>query len=168
MRVIGLAGWSGSGKTTLLVKLIPILTRAGLSVSTIKHAHHGFDIDRPGKDSWMHREAGAAEVLVVSPDRYVLMHEMRGQPEPTLEQSLARLAPVDLVLVEGFKRDPCPRIEIYRPELGRPLLCTDDPWIVAIASPEPVPDAPAPWLPLDRPDVIAAFIREAPLDGPRS
>jgi len=167
MKLVGLAGWSGSGKTTLLARLIPLITARGLSVSTIKHAHHAFDVDQPGKDSWVHRQAGATEVLVASSQRFALMHELRGAPEPTLEELLRKLTPVDIVFVEGFKRDPCPKIEVHRPETGKPLLCPDDPWIVALASPERVLDAPTPWLPLDEPDRIADFILTSKLEGPR-
>jgi molybdopterin-guanine dinucleotide biosynthesis protein MobB len=161
-KVIGLAGWSGSGKTTLLAKLIPVFTARGLTVSTIKHAHHDFDIDQPGKDSWVHRQAGATEVLVASDRRFALMRELRDEPEPSLGDLLARLSPVDLVIVEGFKRDPHPKIEIHRPELGKPPLYPDDDWIVAIASPLPVPGAPVPCLPLHDPHAIADFILELP------
>src|SRR5579871_2389003 len=126
MRVIGLAGWSGAGKTTLLRKLIPVLGRRGLQVSTLKHAHHGFDIDQPGKDSWEHRQAGATEVLIASANRWALMHELRGQAEPDLASLLARLSPVDLVLVEGFKRGPQPKIEVHRAAVGKPLLHDQD------------------------------------------
>lgn len=159
---MGLAGWSGSGKTTLLAKLIPLMTARGLTVSTIKHAHHDFDIDRPGKDSWVHRQAGATEVLVASDRRFALMHELRDEAEPSLDDLLAKLSPVDLVIVEGFKRDPHPKIEIHRPELGKPLLFPDDEWIVAIASPLPVPGAPIPWLALNDPQAIADFILAMP------
>ncbi|MFY9990551.1 MAG: molybdopterin-guanine dinucleotide biosynthesis protein B, partial [Rhodoplanes sp.] len=114
MRVIGLAGWSGAGKTTLLTRIIPRLVGRGLTVSTVKHAHHGFDVDHPGKDSYAHRVAGATEVLVSSAVRFALMHELRGAPEPELAQLLGKLAPVDLVLVEGFKREPHPKLEVYR------------------------------------------------------
>jgi molybdopterin-guanine dinucleotide biosynthesis protein B len=113
MRVIGFSGWSGAGKTTLIVKLIPVLLARGLSVSTLKHAHHAFDVDRPGKDSYLHREAGASEVLIASANRWALMHELRGEPEPNLAQLLARMSPVDLVLVEGFKRDAHVKIEVH-------------------------------------------------------
>ena len=162
MRLIGIAGWSGSGKTTLLAKLIPILVARGVTVSTIKHAHHEFDVDQPGKDSWTHRQAGATEVLVSSANRFALMHELRGAAEPTLGELLARLAPVELVIVEGFKRDPIPKIEIHRPELGKPLLYPDDPTIVALASPARLGDLPLPWFPLDEPDAIAEFILAMP------
>jgi molybdopterin-guanine dinucleotide biosynthesis protein B len=157
MRVIGLAGWSGSGKTTLIARLIPLFRAQGLSVSTIKHAHHEFDVDQPGKDSWVHRNAGATEVLVASAQRYALMHELRGAPQPSLAVLLGRLSPVDLVLVEGFKRDPLPKIEVYRPETGKSPLYPDDPDIIAVASPVRT-QSERPWLPLDAPAEIAAFI----------
>ncbi len=134
MRVIGLAGWSGAGKTTLLRRLIPALTATGLRVSTLKHAHHGFDIDQPGKDSWEHRQAGATEVLIGSANRWALMHELRGAQEPGLPELLARLSPVDLVLVEGFKRGPHPKIEIFRAANAKPYLHPEDGSIVALAS----------------------------------
>jgi molybdopterin-guanine dinucleotide biosynthesis adapter protein len=158
MRVFGLAGWSGSGKTTLVVKLIPELVRRGVSVSTIKHAHHAFDVDQPGKDSFEHRRAGASEVLVASANRFALMREHRGAPEPGLEALLARLAPVDLVLVEGFKRDHHDKLEIHRPSLGKPLLANDDPYIVAVASDTPVDGLRVPLLVLDDIPAIAAFV----------
>src|SRR5215212_3219825 len=157
MRIFGLAGWSGSGKTTLLTGIVPELVARGLSVSTIKHAHHEFDIDRPGKDSWRHRQAGAREVLVASARRWALMHELRDAPEPTLDELVARMSPVDLLLVEGWKRHPHPKIEVHRPALGKPLLYPDDPWVVAIASDETL-DAPVPLLPLGDPTAVAAFI----------
>ena len=157
MRIFGLAGWSGSGKTTLLTGLIPELVARGLSVSTIKHAHHAFDIDKPGKDSWRHREAGASEVMVASARRWALMHELRGAPEPALENLVARMSPVDLVLVEGFKRHPHPKLEVHRPSLGKPLLYPDDSDVVAIAADEPLA-APIPLLPLGDPAAIADFI----------
>jgi molybdopterin-guanine dinucleotide biosynthesis protein B len=134
MRVIGLAGWSGAGKTTLLRRLIPALTARRLQVSTLKHAHHSFDVDQPGKDSWQHRQAGAKEVLVVSGVRWALMHELRDEAEPRLSALLTRMSPVDLVLVEGFKRESHPKIEVYRMANGKPLLHPADPSIVAIAS----------------------------------
>src|SRR5246127_5740270 len=119
MRVIGLAGWSGAGKTTLLRKLIPELSGRGLLVSTLKHAHHSFDVDQPGKDSWQHRQAGAREVMVASGRRWALMHELRGAAEPSLDELLARMTPVDLLLVEGFKHHDHPKIEVYRRALGK-------------------------------------------------
>jgi molybdopterin-guanine dinucleotide biosynthesis adapter protein len=134
MRAIGFAGWSGAGKTTLIVKLIPELNRRGLSVSTIKHAHHNFDLDQPGKDSYEHRAAGAQEVLVASANRVALMRELRGAPEPSLAELLRLLKSVDLVLVEGFKRDPLPKIEIFRAANGKPPLYPDDRNIVALIS----------------------------------
>jgi molybdopterin-guanine dinucleotide biosynthesis adapter protein len=157
MHIFGLAGWSGSGKTTLLAALIPELVARGLSVSTIKHAHHDFDVDRPGKDSWRHREAGATEVLVASARRWALMHELRGSPEPALDELVARMSPVDLLLIEGFKRQPHPKLEVHRPSLGKPLIYPEDPHVVAIASDEPLA-APLPLLPLGDAGAVAAFI----------
>lgn len=133
-KIFGFAGFSGSGKTTLIEQLIPRFVATGLRVALIKHAHHAFDIDKPGKDSYRHREAGAAEVLVTSDTRWVLMHELRGAPEPTLEQQIARFSPCDLVLVEGFKRAVIPKLEVHRPALGKPLLHVEDSNIVAVAS----------------------------------
>ena len=157
MRIFGLAGWSGSGKTTLLAAIIPELAARGLSVSTIKHAHHDFDIDRPGKDSWRHRQAGASEVMVASARRWALMHELRGAAEPPLDELVARLSPVDVVIVEGYKRHPHPKLEVHRPSLGKPLLYPDDPHIVAIASDEPFA-APLPLLSLADPAAVAGFM----------
>jgi len=162
MRVIGLAGWSGSGKTTLLARLIPLLTGEGLRVSTIKHAHHNFDVDKPGKDSWTHRQAGASEVLVVSDTRWALMHELRGDAEPSLTELLGKLSECDLVIVEGFKREPIPKIEIWRAEVGEPLLHPDDPAIVLMTSDDPCPQARVPILPLsDLPALAAAVLSAA-------
>jgi molybdopterin-guanine dinucleotide biosynthesis adapter protein len=158
-RIFGLAGWSGSGKTTLLAKLIPALTAQGVRVSTIKHAHHAFDLDTPGKDSWVHRQAGATEVAVVSANRYAILHELRGAPEPTLEELLPRLAPVDLVLIEGFKRHRHDKLEIHRPTLGKPLLAADDPDIVAVASDAAIADLEIPRIDLNDIAAIAAFVR---------
>jgi molybdopterin-guanine dinucleotide biosynthesis protein B len=157
MRVLGLAGWSGSGKTTLIVALLPRLQAAGLRVSTIKHAHHGFDMDREGKDSFRHREAGAEEVIVANGARWALLHEVQG-PEPTLAEMLKRLSPIDLVLVEGFKRTPYPKIEVHRPSLGKPALWPDQPDILAVASDAPLPDGRLPVLSLNDPDMIAAWV----------
>jgi len=157
MRIFGLAGWSGSGKTTLLTAVIPELVARGLSVSTIKHAHHEFDIDQPGKDSWRHRQAGAHEVMVASSRRWALMLELRDAPEPSLDELVARMTPVDLLMVEGWKRHPHPKIEVYRAALGKPLLYPEDPWVVAIASDERL-SAPIPLLPLGDPVAVAAFI----------
>jgi molybdopterin-guanine dinucleotide biosynthesis adapter protein len=138
MRIIGLAGWSGAGKTTLLAKVIPRLVARGLRVSTLKHAHHGFDVDQPGKDSHSHRMAGATEVLVGSSARFALVHELRGEDEPTLGMLIRKLSPVDLVLVEGYKREPHPKLEVHRAAVGKPLLQPEDPAIVAIASDVPL------------------------------
>jgi molybdopterin-guanine dinucleotide biosynthesis protein B len=160
MRILGLAGWSGSGKTTLVVRLIPELRRRGATVSTLKHAHHAFDVDRPGKDSYEHRQAGASEVLVASASRWALMHEHRGAPEPRLEELLGRLGPVDLVLVEGFKREPLPKLEVHRPAIGKPLLCRDDAMIRAVASDAPLAELPVPLLSLDDVPAIAGFVLE--------
>jgi len=159
MHIFGLAGWSGSGKTTLLTGIIPELTARGLAVSTIKHAHHAFDIDRPGKDSWRHRQAGAREVMVASSRRWAIMHELRDAPEPSLDELVARMSPVDLLLVEGFKHHPHPKLEVHRPLLGKPLLYPEDPWVVAIAADEPLA-APIPLLPLGDPAAVAAFIAD--------
>jgi molybdopterin-guanine dinucleotide biosynthesis protein B len=159
MRIFGLAGWSGSGKTTLLTGIVPELAARGLAVSTIKHAHHEFDIDRPGKDSWRHRAAGAREVMVASSRRWAIMRELRGDPEPSLDELAARMSPVDLLLVEGWKRHPHPKLEVHRPALGKPLLYPEDPHIVAIASDEPLA-APIPLLPLGDPAAVAAFIAD--------
>jgi molybdopterin-guanine dinucleotide biosynthesis protein MobB len=155
--MFGLAGWSGSGKTTLVARLLPALIARGLAVSTLKHAHHAFDVDQPGKDSWVHRQAGAHEVMVASARRWAVMHELRGAPEPDLDALVARMSPVDLLLVEGWKRHPHPKIEVHRPALGKPLLYPDDPWVVAIASDEPM-SAPVPLLPLGDAGAVAAFI----------
>ena len=145
MRIIGLAGWSGAGKTTLIKRLLPCLVARGLSVSTVKHAHHRFDIDHPGKDSFAHREAGAKEVLIVSGERFALMHELRGDDEPDLKNLLRLMTPVDLVIVEGFKSEAYPKIEIHRVENGKAFLHLEDSMIVAVASdcPERIMDRPS-------------------------
>lgn len=158
MKVFGLAGWSGSGKTTLLVRLIPALVARGLSVSTIKHAHHAFDVDRPGKDSHSHRLAGAREVMVSSANRFALMHELRGAPEPTVEELVARMTPVDLLLIEGFKHHAHDKLEVHRPALGKPLLAPGDPRVVAVASDAPLEGLAVPLLPLDDVEAIAGFV----------
>jgi molybdopterin-guanine dinucleotide biosynthesis adapter protein len=154
MRLIGFAGWSGAGKTTLIVKLIPELNRRGLRVSTIKHAHHNFDLDQPGKDSYEHRAAGAEEVLVASANRVALMRELRGAPEPSLADLLRLLKAVDLVLIEGFKRDPYPKIEIFRAANSKPALYPEDPHIVALISDSCEPPAHLPHASID--DIAAA------------
>jgi molybdopterin-guanine dinucleotide biosynthesis protein B len=168
MKVFGLAGWSGSGKTTLVVKLLPELIGRGFSVSTIKHTHHSFDIDKPGKDSHEHRLAGASEVMISSSVRWALLHELRDEPEPDLKALIARMTPVDILLVEGFKAYPHPKLETYRPALGKPLLCLNDPHVVAVASDALPPDLPVPGIALDDvagiADLIIATLRlKAPL-----
>jgi molybdopterin-guanine dinucleotide biosynthesis protein B len=157
MKVIGLAGWSGAGKTTLLTRTIPQLQKQGVRVSVIKHAHHAFDVDVPGKDSWRHREAGAAEVLVSSSQRWALMHELRGAAEPRLSELLARMSPVDLVVVEGFKREPHRKIEVYRAANEKPLLFPDDPGIVGIATDTAV-ESKLPTAHLDNIEAVAAMM----------
>jgi len=157
MNVIGIAGWSGAGKTTLLTRVIPRLTSRGLRVSTIKHAHHAFDIDQPGKDSHTHRTAGATEVLISSANRFALMHELRGEPELALGALLEKLSPVDLVLVEGFKREAHPKLEVHRASVGKPLLASDAPHIVAVASDGPVMTR-VPVVSLDDIDAIAELL----------
>ncbi|HVT54472.1 MAG TPA: molybdopterin-guanine dinucleotide biosynthesis protein B [Xanthobacteraceae bacterium] len=158
MKVIGLAGWSGSGKTTLLAKLIPALLKRGVRVSTVKHAHHHFDLDKPGKDSYVHREAGASEVFISSANRWAQMHELRGAPELHLRDILKRMSPVDLVIVEGFKREQHPKIEIHRAEVGKSLLQPEDNWIVAIASDIEIPRASVPVISLDDIEKIADVV----------
>jgi molybdopterin-guanine dinucleotide biosynthesis protein B len=166
MKVIGIAGWSGAGKTTLLTRVIPVLTARGLTVSTLKHAHHAFDIDQPGKDSHTHRMAGATEVLVSSASRFALMHELRGEAEWTLRELLGKLSPVDLVLVEGFKRETHPKLEVYRAAVGKPPLHPDDPHIVAVASDGSV-QARVPVVSLDDTEAVAAILiaKAVPLDA---
>jgi len=165
-RVLGIVGWSGSGKTTLLTKLIPVLVGRGLKVATLKHAHHGFDVDVPGKDSYEHRRAGASEVIVFSSRRWVQMHEIGDEPPVTLPQLLRRLSPCDLVLVEGFKREPLPKLEVFRPETGKPLLHPDDPHIVALAAKTAPAGTPVPVVDLDDLHAIADVVlaRAEPLE----
>jgi molybdopterin-guanine dinucleotide biosynthesis adapter protein len=167
MRVIGLAGWSGAGKTTLLVRLIPELNRRGLAVSTLKHAHHAFDIDRPGKDSFEHRAAGSREVLIASSRRWALVHELRGEIEPSLPVLLRRLSLVDLVVIEGFKAYAHPKIAVHRAANAKPLLFGQAPNIRAIASDVPLPGVAVPVVGLDDVTSIAeAVLREAmPLEA---
>ncbi|MBI4291581.1 MAG: molybdopterin-guanine dinucleotide biosynthesis protein B [Betaproteobacteria bacterium] len=160
MKVFGFAGWSGSGKTTLIEQLIPRFVADGLSVSIIKHAHHQFDIDRPGKDSYRHRHAGCTEVMVTSDLRWALMHEMRGVPEHTLEQQIARMMPVDLLLIEGWKSQPLPKLEVYRQANGKPLLYPRDSHIVGIASDVPV-ETRLPRFAIDDYDRIAQFVLDS-------
>jgi len=166
MRIIGLAGWSGSGKTTLVTKAIPRIVARGLKVSTLKHAHHDFDIDKPGKDSHAHRIAGATEVLIGSARRWALMHELRTEAEPALATLLRRLSPVDLVIVEGYKSAPHPKLEVHRASVGKPLLAPGDPAIVAIASDTPLPAATVPVVDIDDIErIVDILIRNAaPLD----
>jgi molybdopterin-guanine dinucleotide biosynthesis protein B len=162
MRIIGIAGWSGAGKTTLLARVMPRLIGRGLLVSTVKHAHHAFDMDQPGKDSHTHRLAGATEVLVSSSSRWALVHELRGGAEPSLPALLRKLNPVDLVLVEGFKRGGHPKLEVYRAAVGKPLLHPDDPRIVAIATDQPLPQASVPVLALgDYEGIVDALLMHA-------
>lgn len=156
--VIGVVGWKDSGKTTLVVRLVEHLTARGLAVSTVKHAHHAVDPDPPGKDSRRHREAGAREVMLATGSRFALFHEHRGQQEPSLDELLARMQPVDLVVVEGFKRFSYPKIEAHRAVRGTPLLAREDPMIVAVASDEPLDGLTVPVLDLDDIPAIAALI----------
>jgi molybdopterin-guanine dinucleotide biosynthesis protein MobB len=158
MRIIGLAGWSGSGKTTLITKLIPCLLTRGLRVSTLKHAHHGFDLDKPGKDSFVHRVAGATEVIISSAKRWAILHELRDEPEWDMTDLIAKMSPVDLVLVEGFKRDAFPKLEIHRAANGKPLLHPDDPHIVAVACDTALPDVKIPEVDLNDIEKIADLL----------
>lgn len=158
MKVMGLAGWSGSGKTTLMMRLLPELIGRGLTVSTMKHAHHNFDIDQPGKDSYVHRSAGATEVVVSSANRWALMHENRGAAEPSAVELMRHMTPVDLLIIEGFKREPHPKLEVYRQANGKPLIHPEDPHIVAVASDMALPDVKLPVLPLDDIQAIADFV----------
>lgn len=158
MRILGIAGWSGAGKTTLLAKLIPELTARGIQVSTLKHAHHGFDVDTPGKDSYVHRAAGATEVMVASAKRWALMHELRDAPEPSVADLIGHMTPVDLLLIEGFKNEPHDKVEIYRAANGKPLLSATDPTYVAILSDGPVPDTKLPVIDLNDTGAIADFV----------
>ena len=159
MKILGLAGWSGAGKTTLLAALIPELVRRGVSVSTIKHAHHAFDVDQPGKYSYVHREAGATEVLVASANRWALMHEHRGAPEPDSAELIRHMTPVDLLLIEGFKRETHDKLEIYREANGKPRLAAEDPNIVAILCDGPAPATKLPVIDLNDIVAIADFIQ---------
>jgi len=162
-QILGFAGYSGSGKTTLLEKIIPLMKQRGLRISVIKHAHHDFDIDKPGKDSFRHREAGAHEVMIASGHRWALMHELRLEDEPSLEELCARLSPCDLVLVEGYKLSPIPKLEVHRAITGHPLLYPNDPNIIAVvtdnkaALPMPVLDL-LPLLDIDAPQQVADHI----------
>jgi molybdopterin-guanine dinucleotide biosynthesis protein B len=157
MKIIGIAGFSGSGKTTLIEKLIPVLVRGGLRVALIKHAHHEFDVDQPGKDSYRHRHAGCTEVLVSSSKRWALMHELRGAAEPSLQEQLKHLSPCDLVIVEGYKSAAIAKIEVHRRDSHTPLLHPEDPNVVAVATDEPLATG-LPQLAVDDPEAIARFI----------
>ena len=157
MKVIGIAGYSGNGKTTLIEKLVPVFVRQGLRVSLVKHAHHEFDVDQPGKDSYRHRHAGCSEVLISSSKRWALMHELRGAPEPDLQAQLKHLSPCDLVIVEGFKGAPISKVEVHRNETQSPLLHTDDPHVVAVAT-DVALDTSLPQFRLDDVEGIALFI----------
>ena len=159
MKIFGFAGWSGSGKTTLIEQVIPRFAGAGLKGSLIKHAHHRFDVDHPGKDSYRHRAAGCSEVLVTSGWRWALMHEMRGEPEATLEEQIARMSPCDLLLIEGYKYYPLPKLEIYREANGKPPLYPQDEHIVALATDTPI-QCSLPQFGLEDYDAIAAFVLE--------
>jgi molybdopterin-guanine dinucleotide biosynthesis protein MobB len=170
MRIIGLAGWSGSGKTTLITKLIPRLIARGVLVSTLKHAHHGFDLDQPGKDSFFHRAAGATEVIISSAKRWAILHELREEPEWNLRSLVAKMSPVDLILVEGFKRDAFPKLEIHRAANNKPLIHPEDPHIVAIASDIALPQAKVPVIDLNDIETIADLLlaRAVPVDATQS
>jgi molybdopterin-guanine dinucleotide biosynthesis protein B len=157
-RVLGVAGWSGSGKTTLVTKLIPLLVGRGVRVATLKHAHHAFDVDQPGKDSYEHRKAGACEVIVSSARRWVQMHEVGDGPEATLAQLLARLSPCDLVLVEGFKTGQHPKMEVFRHAVGKTPLHPEDPRIIAIASDQDFPGAGIPRVDINDIEAIAEMV----------
>jgi molybdopterin-guanine dinucleotide biosynthesis adapter protein len=160
MKVIGLAGWSGAGKTTLLSRVIPYFIKEGLRVSVIKHAHHEFDVDVPGKDSWVHRQSGAAEVLISSARRWALMHELRGAAEPRLPELLTKMSRVDLVVVEGFKRAPHRKIEVHRAANGKPVLFPEDPGIVGIATDTAI-ETTLPVAHLDDIPAIAAMMQRS-------
>ena len=170
MRIIGLAGWSGSGKTTLIKKLIPRLIARGISISTLKHAHHGFDLDQPGKDSFFHRTAGATEVIISSAKRWAILHELREQPEWDMAALVGKMSPVDLVLVEGFKRDAFPKLEIHRVANGKPLIYPEDPHIVAVASDTALPQAEVRVVDLNDTEAIADLLlkQAAPIAAVRS
>ena len=159
MKTFGFAGWSGSGKTTLIEKLLPLFVKRGLRISLIKHAHHSFDVDHPGKDSYRHRQAGSTEVLVTSSRRWVLMHELRGEQEPSFEEQVKHLSPCDLLIVEGFKHAPIPKLEVWRAVTGEALLHPNDPHIVAVASDAKV-ETKLPLLDLNDAGAIADFIVE--------
>ncbi len=171
MRIFGFAGWSGSGKTTLIEQIIPRLVERGLTVSLVKHAHHRAEFDQPGKDSYRHRHAGCSEVLVTSATRWALMHELRGEPELTLPQALLRLSPCDIALIEGYKAYPIPKLEVWRAEVGKPLLHPRDPHILGVATdrPDALPPGTAlrlPVLALSDFDAVATFVAANATAGP--
>ena len=171
MRTFGFAGWSGSGKTTLIERIVPRLVARGLVVSLVKHAHHDLEIDQPGKDSFRHRAAGCTEVLASSTSRWALIHELRGDPELTLASAIGRLSPCDIVLVEGYKTHPIPKLEVWRAQVGKPLLHPRDPRILAVAtdSPDGLPDdadGRLPVLALSDVDAIATFVTDHATAGP--
>jgi molybdopterin-guanine dinucleotide biosynthesis protein B len=165
--VLGIVGWSGSGKTTLITKLIPLLVRRGLRIATLKHAHDGFDVDKPGKDSYEHREAGASEVIISSARRWVQMHELDGNAEATLVELLRRLSPCDLVLVEGYKSEQHPKIEVFRQAAGKDPLYPGDKRIVAIASDHSIAGAAIPVVDLNDIDTVGDLVTTCaePLDS---
>ncbi|MBT3237802.1 MAG: molybdopterin-guanine dinucleotide biosynthesis protein B [Rhodospirillaceae bacterium] len=158
MKIFGMVGWSGSGKTTLMVRLLPELIARGISVSTMKHTHHNVDLDQPGKDSYEHREAGAHEVLIASSNRWALTRELHDEPEPDMDELIARMEPVDLLLIEGFKKHRHAKLEIHRADTQKSLIGSDEPTIVAIASDEPLDDVTVPVLDLNDVAAIADFI----------
>ncbi len=160
MHILGVTGWSGSGKTTLLTAILPLFVAAGLRVSTVKHTHHGFDLDQPGKDSWRHRAAGAHEVMIASGQRWAVLHELAGAPEPSLAELVARLDPVDLVLVEGFKANPHPKIEVHRPSLGHAPIWPGREDVVAVACDATPARCDRPLLPLNDPVAVVAWTRQ--------
>ena len=158
MKMFGLIGWQDSGKTTLMVKLIPEIIGRGYTVSSMKHTHHSFDIDKPGKDSFEHRRAGAGEVLVASGKRWALMHELDDQDEPTMDELVKLMTPVDLLLVEGFKRDHHVKMEVHRSATGKPSLCENDPTVVAVASDKALPHLDIPVLDINDVSAISDFV----------
>jgi molybdopterin-guanine dinucleotide biosynthesis adapter protein len=160
MKIFGITGWSGSGKTTLIEQIVPRLVKKGLVVSLIKHAHHSFDVDHPGKDSYRHRHAGCSEVLVSSPNRWVVMHELRGAPEPALDEQVKRISPCDLLLIEGYKRYPMPKLEVWRSENGKPFLHPEDEHIVALATDVPQKSGPPRRFDLNDHEAISDFVVE--------
>src|SRR5690242_1436503 len=166
-KVLGLAGWSGSGKTTLLTKLIPLLVARGLRVATLKHAHHAFDVDQPGKDSYEHRKAGASEVIISSARRWVQMHEIGDGQEATLPELLAKVSPCDLVLIEGFKSERHPKLEVFRQSVGKPPLHPEDKRIVAVASDQPISGLDIPWVDLNDIGAVADVVltKAEPIDA---